>query len=850
MTAAAIVMVAEITSSTDFHVIDLGSAGAGGGGLTLGQGPRPPLTGLRISPDSEAATQLVADAGLATFEDARLDALFDAVDASTDDAGFADLSPEAAAALAFDLASDDPTVQAIPNGPTATPTPTPTAIPAVEWIAADGRWGDAANWSSGATPGPDDVVRIAANGAPTITHDEGTTVVGSLIVEDGLVVSGGSVTVRGSSVISGTLTCSSALAAEGTGVLLDVAGTADLDGCSLAARGGARVRVPGVTSYDAHPDQSTIQRTWEASGSGSTIELPNLTSMRATGGAVPRFSIEAIAGGAIEIGNATLNEGGFAILAGGTGSRVDLSSTTTIPMGSVTVRAGGQVLAPEVAALDGVELVIQGGTSSVLLPQLTALTRGRLIAIASSPTFDSLATLDGSDLEVTGGTLTLPAVVAFIGDPDGVGRQARWSAAGAGSMIQLANLSQVTGVSVGVASRFVISAVAGGRIELAKLAMIPSGHVSLSAAGVDSRLEVPQLTGVPSGSVLNATDGGVLESPLITSLDGVTVTLRGTGTLPLAQLTALTRGEVVVSNASATFAALAALDGTSLQAVGGASIALPGVEGFVADPDEAGRQPRWVANGPGSTILVSNLVQAVGVEVGVASRFFMTAEDGGSLSVPALAAIPSGHVALSADGSGSIVDCPELGNVPSGSQISAANGGTVSIPMITQLDGVTLMLTGDGALPSGQFTQFTRGEIGVTGTSAVFDALIEMNGTTLRAAGGASIALPAVQAFVADPDSAARQPLWEADGANSVISVPQLNFVAGVSIGAASRFNVHAVRGGRVTLSGLDLVQSGRVQFLAENPDSVLDLSALTQFDPLQVSIEELDGGTVLRPLS
>ena len=332
--SAAIIIVADVSAETDFRVIDLGSAAARSGRLGIAGGQNPPLTDLRIGPESEAATRLLADTGLASFDDAQLDALFAAADAAVDDSSFAGLDPEAAAELALDVASDDPAVQAILAGSSATPTPTPTPPGVVEWVGGDGRWGDPTNWSTGATPGPGDDVRIAGNGAPAITHDGGDTQIGSLVVEDNLVISGGTITVHDDSTVSGSLTCSSGLAAEGAGVVFEATGAATIDGCNLEARAGARIRIPSATSYDSHPTAALAQRIWRATGAGSGIELPNLATVEAAAGPPARFTIEALAGGSIAIADASLEAGAFAIVADGTGSLVDLTSATSIPSGS------------------------------------------------------------------------------------------------------------------------------------------------------------------------------------------------------------------------------------------------------------------------------------------------------------------------------------------------------------------------------------------------------------------------------------------------------------------------------------------------------------------------------------
>ncbi|HQU42601.1 MAG TPA: choice-of-anchor D domain-containing protein [Pirellulales bacterium] len=75
------------------------------------------------------------------------------------------------------------------------------------WInAAGGDWNTASNWDSGKVPGPNDDVLIDVPGGVTIIHGSGTSVIRSLLSEDGFTLSGGSLSASQSIEVDGVFT--------------------------------------------------------------------------------------------------------------------------------------------------------------------------------------------------------------------------------------------------------------------------------------------------------------------------------------------------------------------------------------------------------------------------------------------------------------------------------------------------------------------------------------------------------------------------------------------------------------------------------------------------------------------
>jgi hypothetical protein len=103
----------------------LGGAGTGGGAQVV--------SGITISPATQAALQLIDEAGLENFADDGVLAVITAVEEALADTDFAGVAVDEAVGIAVEVARNDPGVQAaletyVTPSPTATETLTPTAV--------------------------------------------------------------------------------------------------------------------------------------------------------------------------------------------------------------------------------------------------------------------------------------------------------------------------------------------------------------------------------------------------------------------------------------------------------------------------------------------------------------------------------------------------------------------------------------------------------------------------------------------------------------------------------------------------------------------------------------------------
>ena len=158
-------------------------------------------------------------------------------------------------------------------------------------------------------------------------------------------------------------------------------------------------------------------------------------------------------------------------------------------------------------------------------------------------------------------------------------------ATGAGSTLSLPNLSSVTVGTSGYGNRVQVQALASGSVSLPSLTQLNTGPVQFESDGANSVLSISALTSFAgsndgTGPSLQVTHGGTVHSAALTSLNGVTLTLDGTGTLDTNQITTLAGSVLTLTGGTATFSGLTDVDSSSLEVSGGATLTLPGVTSY------------------------------------------------------------------------------------------------------------------------------------------------------------------------------------------------------------------------------------------------------------------------------
>ena len=129
------------------------------------------------------------------------------------------------------------------------------------------------------------------------------------------------------------------------------------------------------------------------------------------------------------------------------------------------------------------------------------------------------------------------------------------------------------------------NALSGGHVNLAGLTQSSAGQVIFKSDGAGSQLNLSALTGLAGTSYadgIQATNGGTLNDPLLTTLSDATLTLDGTSTTTTSQLTSIVNGTINLSGGTPSFNNVTDINGTSLNVTGG-TLSLPLVTSFNND---------------------------------------------------------------------------------------------------------------------------------------------------------------------------------------------------------------------------------------------------------------------------
>ncbi len=500
----------------------------------------------------------------------------------------------------------------------------------------------------------------------------------------------------------------------------------------------------------------------EVAGEQSLIDLPDLTSFTPTYSGYANLSVTDHGTVVFAVGFATIND--VAIVLDGTGN-IDTGQFSSITNGTITVEAGNYTSAfPDLSDINGSSLYVYGG-----------------------------------------GSLTLPGVDSYTNNSGGRYFQAYEpdTPEGETPTVGVLNLPNLTSI--------------GGYYG-----------VQIEAEGSGSDIDLPDLTSfspTDSGySALSITeDGTVVLAAGLTSLNGVTVSLDGTGTLnngttssATTQFTAITDGDITVEsgNYTAAFPNLANINGSSLRAYGGGSLTLPAVMTYTNNNGYEYFQAAEYAyeNYTTDTYYGSGSV--------------------GVLSLPALTSISGEDMIVVAGGTGSAIDLPALStfNATSYGSLSATTSATIDDGDLTTLSGVRVGLDGTGVMAVSQWTSFANGALEIesgdyapTSSAATVDNnyadLSDIDGSSVFVFGGGSLALPAVTSYtnnsidygylVADEytDYNSSNASYYGSGTVGLLSLPALATIAGEYVqvlagGAGSEIELPALTSFIVTAYG------------------------------------------------
>ena len=278
----------------------------------------------------------------------------------------------------------------------------------------------------------------------------------------------------------------------------------NIDNSSLYANANGILTMTGATSYAEAPFSQTQ---FIANGVNAMIDLPNLTSITGTTGAM---NIYAQNGGTTKI-SALVSTAArdLNFYADGATSVLNLTALTTVTdttlQSSLTLWNGGSLTAPALATYSGGGIFIKNKTASI----------------------PSLTNIDSSSLlSEVGGILTLSGVTSYAEAPF---NQAQFIANGANAKVDLPNLASLSGAN----GALNIYAQAGGTMELSAVVNSTARFARVYSDGVSSVVNLTALTNFSDASAQSSVtvvnNGSVMLGAGTSTLTGVAVAASSAG---------------------------------------------------------------------------------------------------------------------------------------------------------------------------------------------------------------------------------------------------------------------------------------------------------------------------------
>ncbi len=685
----------------------------------------------------------------------------------------------------------------------------------------------------------------------------------------------------------------------------------------------------GAASYSHAATNNSQVRQLQAVGNGSLLDLGGLTSITNGTDYGSQIQIAAMAGAIIDLSGVTQiadgNGGDYrvravTVTATSAGSTVKLNALTTFTDGQagdtslsgdaafsrLNAYGGGTLQTPALTTLDGV-YIDEDTANSINTAQITSLKDGQVdftgavIYDLSNVTdlthttvnvgganrtigFPRAATIDGASFNVSGGAhLALPVAKTYNHAATNNSETRHFSAAGAGSLLDLTALTAITnGTNYG--SQILVNAQAGATIDLSGVTQIADGTggdtrvraITMTATGAGSNVKLNALTtftdsnsgdtslsGDAAFSRLDAYAGGILLTPALTTLDGVyldedtanaittsqitslkdgQVDFTGGAGYDLSNVTDLTHTTVNVSGAGRVVVIPKAttIDGASFYVTAGAHLSLPLATNYNQAPTNNSEVRHFEAAGAGSLLDLSALTSITnGTSYG--SQVQVDALGGAVVDLKSVTQIADGNggdtrvraVTLTATGSGSTINLNALTTFTDSyggdtslsgdaafSRLNAYAGGTLQTPALTTLDNVYIDEDTANAINTSQITSLKDGQVDFNGT-VTYDLtnVTDLTHTTITVAGSNRV--------IAFPNAKT------IDGASFFVSGG-----AHLALPAATAYAHAATNNNQVR------------HFQATGVGSLLDLSALTSITNgtsygSQIQIDAIAGATI-----
>ncbi len=707
----------------------------------------------------------------------------------------------------------------------------------------DSLWETAANWAGDELPTSEDDVVISLTAGARVEHGSGFSRIRSLRCTGHFLLSDGTLELTdGVSTVNGTLTLAGGtLEVSGSASSFTAGGTLTHQGTAVYAKDGASIRLPGLSRLSQSVNGSI---NLEASDPGSLLDLPDVTSA-----AVPdyyRLDLVATYGGKISLPKLAQVDGALDAYAEADDALVDLRGLTgslrktRLGSASIEARSGGTIQIPNVTSLDSVDLVLRG-TGQVPTTQITTFTGANLTLDGLTNHFPALTNIDRAGIYLSGGAkATIVGLAQIVAGPS---HNFYIEVRSPDSALSLPNLAKVV---VEPYYRFNLEVYEGGRISLPKLQTL-DGAINAYAEDAGSVVELPGLSGrlvnaKAGGAYIESREGGAILIPNVTALERINLTLRGTGTVPLSQVTAFNKADLHFDGNTNSLPGLTNVDSSNITAERGAKVTLGGVTRMI-QPESASME--LVARDVGSRLSLPNLTQTSLPDY---YHLKLEAQAGGEVSLPKLIDV-GGAISAYANGPTSTIDLPSISGVFSnpdrgGAYIETRNGGGILIPNVTGLQNINLTLRGATRTPTAQLVSFHDAVLQLDNMTGNFPALSSFQAADITLEGQAELTLASVTELVNTNSASITIKASEA----SVLNLPK---VARTSIREYYQLELFAYSGSRISLPALSTVE-GALDVYAEGNGSLVDLpglrGTLANGPRGGAYLEARTGGTVLIP--
>ena len=417
---------------------------------------------------------------------------------------------------------------------------------------------------------------------------------------------------------------------------------------------------------------------------------------------------------------------------------------------------------------------------------------------------NSLQTGSNANLILSGGSLTIAS--ASITNSVITGSLSMTG----GSLVASGAETQVTASGPVTAASGSLSAQSGAELSLPGLSSVSGSGMAFEADGTGSEVDlsaVAQFTGA-NNSISDTNEGTVVLKSSLKKLDGVSITVDGTGVLALDEITSLTDGGITVTGGSYTLPSITTIFNSDFTAESGASLTLPGV----------------TAVSFATTLGVS----AIGA--------------GSTVDLPALTMINVQAPSFGASGQGSLVQLPVLTTFDNSGigALGATGGGAVELSSsLTSLNFVNITVDATSTTLLAQFTSLTNCDIDVLGGAYTQSKLTDINGSNFYVDGGASLTLAAMTAVVGGDSEIG----LNVSGTGSTLSLPAVTTTTGIYdlflnvSGTSSTLNLPA----------LATISCNKLSIDASGSGNAIDLSGVTALGPSDAGDLSVTAGSAVQ---